>query len=125
MESAGRWFSLRQIGRGLITVSRLSRLNPINWPLIRRFRRGQFHSGDWIQGRYLLGPEVTSFQPKGGTERWWTSFSDTLAKEANELQEAARGSGVEVELSGELSEHGAYGHMGQYARTFHVQRIRR
>lgn len=106
-------------------MSRLSRLNPINWPLLRRFRRGQFHSGDWIRGRYLLGPEVMSFEPKGSSERWWTSFSETLAKEAAELQAAARGSGIEVELSGELSERGAYGHMGQYVREFRVQRIRR
>ena len=125
MESESPWVRLRQPGRGLITVSWLSRLNPINWPLIRRFRKGRFHSGDWIRGRYLLGPEVTSFQPDGSDERWWTSFSDALAKEAGELQAAARGSGIEVELSGELSERGAYGHMGQYARTFQVQKIRR
>jgi hypothetical protein len=105
-------------------VSSLRRRVP-DWPLIRRLRRPLLREQRWIRGRYSLGPEVSSFEPHGGSERWWTSFSDDIAPQAADLMEAARGSGVEVELWGDLSEPGEFGHMGLYARAFHVRAIRR
>ncbi len=79
----------------------------------------------WVHGRYLAAFEVSSFQPDGSIERWWTSFHDHLADEARELVDAARGTPVEVELAGELSAPGEYGHMGLYSRELRVHAIRR
>lgn len=79
----------------------------------------------WIRGRYLAAFEVSSFQPEGSTERWWTSFDERLGNEARELVESARGTPVEVELAGKVSDPGEYGHMGFYNREFTVHAIRR
>lgn len=79
----------------------------------------------WIRGRYLAAFEVSSFQPLGSTERWWTSFDQDLADEATELIDAARGTPIEVELAGDVSVPGEYGHMGLYHRAFTVHAIRR
>lgn len=106
-------------------MSWLKGLFPTNWRLIRRRPLRGVRQAAWIRGRYSLGPEVSSFQPNGGIERWWTSFSDTIATEANELMDSARGAGIDIELSGDVSEPGAYGHLGLYARTFFVRSIRR
>ncbi len=105
-------------------MSWFTRLNPGRWPLARRFRRGGGNS-TWVQGRYLLGFEESSFRPAGSSERWWVSFSSSLGDRAAALSEAARGEGIEVELSGDVSELGEYGHLGQYSRAFHVRDIRR
>ncbi|HEY4670390.1 MAG TPA: hypothetical protein VIH05_11495 [Tepidiformaceae bacterium] len=79
----------------------------------------------FVRGRYLAAFEVSSFQPDGSTERWWTSFHDHLADEARELVDAARGTPIEVELAGELSDLGEFGHMGLYSRELRVHAIRR
>jgi hypothetical protein len=39
--------------------------------------------------------------------------------------DAARAGGVNVELAGEVSDVGAYGHLGLYERSFLVRAIRR
>lgn len=99
---------------------RLKELLGARWPLRRR---GERRAG-WIRGRYELGPEVSSFRPEGSAERWWTSFHGSISKQAGELLECARGAGVDVELLGEVSQAGEYGHVGMYARAFLVRGIR-
>lgn len=105
-------------------MSWLNVRRPASWPLVGRLWR-KAPGGTWIRGRYLLGPEVSWFQPEGSAERWWTSFGDTAAGEADKLMDAARGHGVEVELRGDLSKPGEWGHLGMYSRAFVVRGIRR
>jgi hypothetical protein len=80
---------------------------------------------DWLRGRYQVGFEVSSFQPEGMSERWWTTFSRALASQVEALTESARGTAVEVEFAGIVSEPGEYGHMGMYRREFIVHAFRR
>lgn len=94
------------------------------WLPIRSLRSNRSSRAGWIRGRYELRPEVSAFRPEGSAERWWTSFSETITEQAGQLMESARGTGVDVELSGDVSEPGEYGHMRMYARTFLVRAIR-
>lgn len=89
-------------------------------PIARLWRRSE-----WIEGRYLLAPEESSFRATGGSEQWWTSFEDPRSPDVLKLQEAARGAGVDVEFAGNVSERGSYGHLGLYQRTIVVRGIRR
>lgn len=92
--------------------------------LKRSSNQADSRTGKWVRGRFRVGFEVSSFQPDGSLERWWTSFADKLGNKADRLLEAARKEPVEVEFSGRISEPGRYGHMGLYQRTFEVTAIR-
>src|SRR5678816_1110562 len=98
----GHWLPLRR---------RLMRLK-------RSSNQSDSRTGKWVRGRFRVDFEVSSFQPDGSPERWWTSLADKLGSKANRLVEAARKAPVEVEFSGRVSEPGRYGHMGLYQRTF-------
>lgn len=77
------------------------------------------------QGYVVLGIETSAFQPCGDAERWWLSGG---ADGMSELQNTFAGPGEMaglrpyVEVRGVLSREVCYGHLGAYARTFHVTR---
>ena len=79
---------------------------------------------NWFRGRFVARWEVSSFEPCGESERWWTSFEAADGPAAQRLINNARPPGIDVELFGTVSEPGNYGHMGLYDREFRVQRIR-
>ena len=98
---------------------------PSNWPLVGRLFRPKEPPSTWFRGRYDFTWEVSRFQPDGSAEWWWTSFTEHLTAEVHELQNVALGQPVEVQLLGDISEPGNYGHLGMYTREFMVQAIRR
>jgi hypothetical protein len=77
------------------------------------------------QGYAVLGIETSAFQPCGDAERWWLSGG---ADGMSELQNTFAGPGEMaglrpyVEVRGVLSREVCYGHLGAYARAFHVTR---
>lgn len=76
-------------------------------------------------GTFTSGFEVIAFKPCNSDEVWWVNgervpMADLYARYATLTK---RMEPVHVQLRGLISERGAYGHMGGYAREFYVQEV--
>ncbi len=78
-------------------------------------------------GQYFNGLVVTAFQACGSSERWWVR-ADQAVMSALYAAAPPRGSlsdgfWLNVEVEGDLSEIGGYGHLSQYPRELHITRV--
>jgi len=74
------------------------------------------HSGFFV-GYYTWGFETSSFQPCGLDERWW------LVGDAELLRRVDGGPPVYLEIHGDLSGIGQYGHRNAYRRELVMREI--
>jgi|GEM_PF-1722531 len=74
-------------------------------------------------GHYNLGFEVSVFIPCDRGEAWWTGFDNNeIWKTFEKAVEANKGY-IYVEVEGELSPPGRYGHLGYYCRQLTVKKV--
>jgi hypothetical protein len=77
-----------------------------------------------FRGHYSSGFEHSGFAPCDG-ESWWTTFSGNMTSDAEgalgpDPQNEGAPSGIYMEIDGEISELGMWGHLGQYDRELVV-----
>jgi putative lipoprotein len=83
-------------------------------------------SSDVQRGHFSYGFETVSFQPCNSDEQWWvTGVGDATQALIDQYEEVAQAEyeAVYVELQGEVSAAGAYGHLGAYQREFAVSEV--
>jgi hypothetical protein len=78
----------------------------------------------WHRGRYQRGFELSAFTPARSNERWWVAFGPSATGPLDRVLDESRGAPLEVEFYGAATGPGSYGHMGQYARSIVVERVR-
>jgi len=74
------------------------------------------------QGLYIQGFEKTSFRMCGSDESWWVIPDNELANAYQSLGVAPY-TEVYVELKGERSNKGSYGHLGAYPYQLTVREL--
>jgi len=93
-------------------------------PLVALALAGCGQGGDGLhRGYFSNGFETVAFRECGSTEVWWVDGeSEAMQSLTEQYMELAGFSyrEVYVELRGDVSAPGAYGHLGAYPREFHV-----
>jgi len=93
--------------------------------------------GSAFRGHYTSGFEVSSFRPCDSSEDWWLILPDDSARAAafvDRVGRAARGGAprpgvpagyqfVYLEVRGDTTGQGQYGHLARYVREFRVKDV--
>jgi hypothetical protein len=83
-------------------------------------------TSDAQRGHFSYGFETVSFQPCNSDEQWWvTGDAGAMQALVDQYEEVAQAQyeAVYVELQGDVSAAGAYGHLGAYQREFAVSEV--
>lgn len=80
-----------------------------------------------FSGVYVSGFEVSAFDPCSAAERWWLETTGEAGPGFWKRVRAVEGKGaggrvfIYMVVDGDISEKGAHGHLGQYARRITVK----
>jgi hypothetical protein len=102
---------LPRIMATFLTVFLVGCSQPVSWP----------STGVYL-GYYSFGYETSRFTPANSREKWWLSGTPPCAELAHEITPGVTPI-IYIEVRGELSRTGEYGHMAQYSRELTVKEV--
>jgi hypothetical protein len=76
-----------------------------------------------LAGHYIVQWEEQSFQPCGGSEKWWVADPGPLMRRYRDVVKGRNFGVVYATVVAEVSDRGSWGHLGMFPRSIAVREV--